>query len=62
MIFEKFYRIKNDKTRHIIGTGLGLSIVKGLVDAMDGKISVDSTPDSGSTFTVWLPVEKSKES
>ncbi|MFA6008621.1 MAG: response regulator [Desulfobacteraceae bacterium] len=60
MIFEKFYRIKNDKTRHIVGTGLGLSIVKGLVDAMEGEIIVESEPDHGSTFTVYLPVEKEK--
>lgn len=58
MIFEKFYRIKNDKTRHIVGTGLGLSIVKGLVDSLDGEICVDSTPDCGSTFTVYLPIKK----
>lgn len=58
MIFEKFYRVKNEKTRHIVGTGLGLSIVKGLVDAMDGEISLESKPDSGSTFTVFLPVKK----
>lgn len=61
MIFEKFYRVKNDKTRHIIGTGLGLSIVKGLVDAMDGEITVESEPDHGSTFTVYLPVEREKQ-
>ena len=59
MIFEKFYRIKNDKTRHIVGTGLGLSIVKGLVDSLDGEIKVDSAPDEGSTFTVYLPIKKS---
>jgi signal transduction histidine kinase len=58
MIFEKFYRIKNDKTRHIVGTGLGLSIVKGLVDAMDGEIHVKSSVDQGSTFTVLLPIQE----
>jgi signal transduction histidine kinase len=61
MIFEKFYRIKNDKTRHIVGTGLGLSIVKGLVDAMDGEITVESAPDHGSVFTVYLPIAKDRE-
>jgi len=58
MIFEKFYRIKNEKTRHIVGTGLGLSIVKGLVDAMEGEILVDSAPDCGSRFSVYLPIKK----
>jgi two-component system, OmpR family, phosphate regulon sensor histidine kinase PhoR len=55
-IFDKFYRVKNDRTRYITGTGLGLPIVKGLVDSLGGSISVDSTPGMGSTFTVILPV------
>lgn len=56
-IFERFFRVKNDKTRYITGTGLGLPIVKGLVEAMGGRISVESQPDEGTTFTVLLPVD-----
>ncbi|VEN75177.1 Histidine kinase [Candidatus Desulfarcum epimagneticum] len=56
-IFDKFYRVKDDNTRHITGTGLGLSIVKGLVDSLGGIIEVESAPSSGSTFTVLLPVQ-----
>lgn len=56
-IFERFYRIKTDKTRFITGTGLGLPIVKGLVDSLGGRISVESVPNEGSNFTVLLPVE-----
>jgi len=56
-IFEKFYRVKNEKTRYITGTGLGLSIVKELVTSMGGFIEVESTPGKGSTFTVLLPVK-----
>ena len=56
-IFERFYRVKNDKTRYITGTGLGLPIVKGLVDTMGGFIDVESIPGKGTTFTVLLPVE-----
>jgi two-component system phosphate regulon sensor histidine kinase PhoR len=55
-IFDRFFRVKNDKTRFITGTGLGLPIVKGLVEALNGRISVDSMPEKGSTFTVLLPV------
>jgi two-component system phosphate regulon sensor histidine kinase PhoR len=55
-IFERFYRVKTEKTRYITGTGLGLPIVKGLVDSLGGQVSVESAPDKGSTFTVWLPV------
>jgi len=57
-IFEKFYRVKNEKTRYITGTGLGLSIVKELVTSMGGFIEVESTPAKGSTFTVLLPINK----
>ncbi len=58
-IFERFYRVKNEKTRYITGTGLGLPIVKGLVDSLGGRISVESTPDQGTTFTVLLPASQS---
>ena len=56
-IFDRFFRVKNDKTRYITGTGLGLPIVKGLVEALSGRISVESKPDEGTTFTVSLPVD-----
>jgi two-component system phosphate regulon sensor histidine kinase PhoR len=55
-IFDRFFRVKNDKTRFITGTGLGLPIVKGLVEALNGRIVVDSVPDKGTTFMVLLPV------
>jgi len=54
-IFDRFYRVKNDKTRYIIGTGLGLPIVKSIVEAHDGMIQVESNPDHGSTFYVYIP-------
>jgi signal transduction histidine kinase/FixJ family two-component response regulator len=56
-IFDRFFRVKNDKTRFITGTGLGLPIVKGLVEALNGRISVESETDKGTTFTVLLPVD-----
>lgn len=56
-IFNRFFRVKNDRTRYITGTGLGLPIVKGLVEALSGRISVESELDVGTTFTVLLPVE-----
>lgn len=58
-IFDRFYRVKDDRTRYITGTGLGLPIVKGLVDSLGGIIEVESTPGEGSTFTVLLPAQNS---
>ena len=55
-IFERFYRVKDDKTRMISGTGLGLAIVKSIVEAHNGRIEAESEPDRGSTFHVFLPI------
>jgi two-component system, OmpR family, phosphate regulon sensor histidine kinase PhoR len=57
-IFDRFYRVKDERTRYITGTGLGLPIVKGLLDSMGGIIEVESTLGEGSTFTVLLSVQK----
>jgi len=56
-IFERFYRVKDDKTRYITGTGLGLPIVKGLLDSMGGIINVESEFGKGSVFTVLIPIK-----
>ena len=55
-IFDRFYRVKNERTRHIVGTGLGLPIVKAIVDDHKGRMDVQSEMDKGSVFTVFLPV------
>lgn len=54
-LFQQFFRVKNKYTREISGTGLGLSIVKKLVEINNGKISVESVYNEGSTFTVQFP-------
>jgi signal transduction histidine kinase len=59
-LFAEFVRIKNEKTRNISGSGLGLSIVKKVIELYNGTISVESTPDVGSTFTVKLPKQQTK--
>jgi len=53
--FEEFYRASNRHTLNLPGTGLGLSLAKRLVDMHHGRIEVESAPDVGSTFTVYLP-------
>ncbi len=58
-IFSRFYRVKDQNTRKIQGTGLGLSIVKSIVDSHHGKISVKSTINKGTTFTILLPISHS---
>jgi two-component system, OmpR family, phosphate regulon sensor histidine kinase PhoR len=60
-IFEKFYRVKDPKTRRVTGTGLGLSIVKGIVEAHRGSIDVQSVVNLGTSFRVLLPAMKEEE-
>ncbi|QRO01056.1 histidine kinase [Archangium violaceum] len=55
-IFERFYRVDKGRSRDMGGTGLGLSIVKHLLSAMGGEVKVESQPNEGSTFTIFLPV------
>jgi two-component system phosphate regulon sensor histidine kinase PhoR len=61
-VFERFYRVDAGRSRELGGTGLGLSIVKHMVEAMRGKVSVESRVGAGSTFTVSLPrVERAQQ-
>jgi len=53
-LFQEFFRVKNDQTRHIAGTGLGLSIVRKLAQLYGGDVRVESEPGVGSAFTVTL--------
>lgn len=55
-IFERFYRVRKDRSRDAGGTGLGLSIVKNIAAAHGGRVSVQSTPGAGATFKIVLPV------
>jgi two-component system phosphate regulon sensor histidine kinase PhoR len=54
-VFERFYRVGGDRARQSGGTGLGLSIVKNVVQAHGGRVTLESRPGEGSTFTVYLP-------
>jgi two-component system NtrC family sensor kinase len=54
-IFQEFYPAPNAKSHKVEGTGLGLAIVKVIVEALHGRVDVQSELGKGSTFTVILP-------
>jgi hypothetical protein len=57
-VFEPFKQVRSSVTHDNRGVGLGLSITKQLVDLMQGRITIESEPDKGSTFIVLLPITK----
>jgi two-component system OmpR family sensor kinase len=54
-VFERFYQADPSRSSPSGGAGLGLSLVKWIVDRHHGTVSVESTPEKGSTFRVALP-------
>jgi DNA-binding response OmpR family regulator/nitrogen-specific signal transduction histidine kinase len=55
-IFDRFYQTELSANQYQKGTGIGLSLVKELVSIMSGNISVDSTHEGKTSFTVIIPV------
>jgi len=55
---ERFYRVDVRESRAQGGTGLGLALVKHILNRHRGRLSIDSTPGAGATFTVQLPAAK----
>ncbi|MBN1890365.1 MAG: GAF domain-containing protein [Thermoflexales bacterium] len=55
-LFERFYRGSAARQTGAQGTGLGLAICQEIIERHKGRVSAESNPGAGSTFTVWLPV------
>jgi two-component system sensor histidine kinase KdpD len=58
-IFDRFYRVRSEKS--ITGTGLGLYICKQIIEAHRGKIWAESAPGQGTTFFIELPLNSTNE-
>jgi two-component system, OmpR family, phosphate regulon sensor histidine kinase PhoR len=51
---ERFYRVNVRESRDQGGTGLGLALVKHILNRHRGRLTIESTPGEGATFTVHL--------
>jgi len=60
-LFERFFRVDKARSRKTGGSGLGLSIVRSMVERNSGTISVASTVNQGSVFTVVFPIFDTEE-
>jgi two-component system phosphate regulon sensor histidine kinase PhoR len=59
---ERFYRVDSRRSRRLGGTGLGLAIVKHIINRHRGVLEIESRPNEGATFTVYLPSAAEKPS
>jgi signal transduction histidine kinase len=57
-IFDRFYRVSEDRSRTSGGSGLGLAIAQAIANAHKGSIQLQSQPGCGSVFTVRLPLQR----
>ncbi|MBL7137994.1 MAG: response regulator [Bacteroidales bacterium] len=55
LIFEEFRQVSEGYNRSYEGSGLGLTLAKKITELMNGKLTLTSHEEKGSTFTIWLP-------
>lgn len=56
-IFDRFHRVSTGLLHDVKGSGLGLAIVRHIVEAHRGRVTVESRPGEGSTFSIHLPID-----
>jgi signal transduction histidine kinase len=59
-IFDRFYRVRDVRTRQVGGAGLGLALVKHIVEAHRGTVTVRSSVGSGTSFVIQLPINRQR--
>jgi signal transduction histidine kinase len=55
-IFEPFYRVDKSRSRHTGGYGLGLSLCKTIMESHQGRIEVQSAPETGTIVSLFFPL------
>ncbi len=60
-IFDRFFRVDDERTKNLSSTGLGLAITKELITAHDGLITAGNLHEGGAVFVIQLPLSKKEE-
>ena len=60
-IFDRFFQVENNEHKVSQGTGIGLALTKELVELFNGNINVTSQLNSGTTFTITLPISNNAQ-
>ncbi|MEI7723827.1 MAG: PAS domain S-box protein [Bacteroidota bacterium] len=55
LIFQEFRQVSEGFGRKYQGSGIGLTISKKIIDLLGGRITIESEPEQGSSFSIWLP-------
>ncbi|WP_316757243.1 ATP-binding protein [Pedobacter aquatilis] len=58
-IFERFYRVEGKDEKHFSGFGIGLYLAHSIIERHGGKLTIQSKPQKGSTFTFSIPLSDS---